>query len=139
MYSSNATSLLGLIRTNPALASVTGLALGGRGDDAGLVDVPVPFAWVTFIGDENTDPKKEGIVANPPTLLLKYAVIIGIPYTSEEDLLTVQYPLLRAVCLSINGQQSPTGSRWRYIGTRPPAINPDRQVFSQLYTTIASS
>ena len=139
MYASNVSNLLAILRQNTKLAAVTGLALGGRGDDAGLVDIPPPFAWVTFIGDENVDSKKEGIVANPPTLLLKYAVIVGVSYLSEADLLTNQYPLLREICLAINGQTAPSGSRWRYVGTRPPAINPDRLIFSQLYTTIASS
>ncbi len=138
MYAANAQSLLNLIRTIPALSAKTGLALGGRGGDAGLADVPVPYCWVLFAGDENLDSKKEGTVAMVPTLLLRYVVLVGVPYNSESDLLTTEYPLLKQVWQTINGQQTPSGSKWRYTGTRPPAINPDRLIFTQVFTTIAS-
>lgn len=138
MYGDNAQQLLAFIRTVPTFAANTGMALGGRGDDPGLTKLSPPYAWPVFVGDENRDPPKEGIVANPPTLLVKFAVVVGLPYNGELDLIQVQLPLLKALVQAINGQQTPTGSRWRYSGARPPVINPDRVVYTQLYTTIAS-
>jgi hypothetical protein len=63
-------------------------------------------------------------------------VVIYVPYVSQDDLLTVQFPLLESVIAAVrdNGSEATSGNRWRYIGQKLAMVYPDRLAYEQHYT-----
>lgn len=136
MIAENAANLVGLIRSVPSLANSAGFAAGGKAPDPALTKIPLPAAWVLYIGDKPNEPSTG---ANPAgqTLTANFVVMLYIPYVSETDLETNQYPLLEAVIQSIRGQQAPKGMKWHYEGQRLASVNPDRLSYEQRYSLTA--
>lgn len=132
-------SLLAYLRTVPTLNAVTGLTLGAKQADPGLTKIATPYAWPLYLKDENTDPRNEGRVAGDPTILLTFVVQIGIGNTTESDMTGNQFPILDLARKAINAKPGPIGATlWRYEKTMPPVANPDRYIYTQFYTIIAS-
>ncbi|MDE2455663.1 MAG: hypothetical protein KGL43_18910 [Burkholderiales bacterium] len=133
------TDLLAKIRTVGALATATALTIGGRSTDPGLVKVPLPAAWVTFARDMSDEPSydhgpRSGMVHQAPVVIGTFAITLFVPYTTDADMLAIEYPLLEAVVAAIHATDAPSGFRWRYAGQRLALIYPDRIVYEQRYT-----
>ncbi len=143
MIVENLQDLVSKVRSVEALSSSSGLALGGKGTDPGLVKIPLPAAWIMYAKDD-VDEEPFGHSSHPPgmvpsfeTLLITCSILIYVPYISEEDLLTTQFPLLESVPLAIRGTEAPSGHRWRYLGQKLALVYPDRLAYEQHYTLTA--
>jgi hypothetical protein len=144
MIADNAADLVTRVASVPALANSAGLALGGRGADPALTKIPLPAAWIMFGKDQvNEQPYGTsqsggfgGMVPQIENIQQVFSVVIYVPYTSQDDLLTVQYPLLEAVVAAVrgDGRAAPSGHRFRYIGQKLAMVYPDRLAYEQHYT-----
>lgn len=144
MIAENAADLVARVTSVPALANSAGLALGGRGADPALTKIPLPAAWIMF-GKDQVDESPYGssqsggrgsLIPNGENIQQVFSVVIYVPYLSQDDLLTVQFPLLESVVAAVrgNGQAAPSGNRWRYIGQKLAMVYPDRLAYEQHYT-----
>jgi hypothetical protein len=127
----------------PELANSSGLTLGGKGTDPGLKTVPLPAAWVMYATD-TVDEEPFGHSSHQPgmnpsgeVMLLAVHSLIYLPYATQEDMLTIQLPLLETVIRSIRGTEAPSGHRWRYLGQKLAVVLPDRIAYEQHYTLTA--
>lgn len=137
----NAADLVARVTSVPELTNSAGLAVGGRGNDPGLIKIPLPAAWVMFGKDMNEEDVPGSsphggfnMVGASTTVLATYSVLIYVPYLSQDDLLNVQFPLLLSVIRAIRGQEAPSGHRWRYTGQKLALVYPDRLAYEQHYT-----
>jgi hypothetical protein len=134
-----ATDLLTKVRSVDALALYTSLTLGGKKDDPGLLKCPLPAAWVKF-GKDGSDERdrnygpESGLVSEAQLMMAEWLVTVLVPYTTDDDLLLVQYPLLEAITTAVHAQDSPSGLRWRYAGQRIALVYTDRLAYEQRYT-----
>jgi hypothetical protein len=142
-----AADLLARVRTVPALAGAnTGLAIGGKALDPGLLKKAPPFAWVLYAGEAPYTSAAQGgagLIPNQEEMLTTWRVVVYVPYTTDDDLLNTQYPLLESVALAvkstittgpIGGTESPNGYRWRYVGQKLALVYADRLGYEQHYT-----
>ena len=143
MIAEDAADLVARIVTVPALAATTGITLGGKGADPGLINIPLPACWVTFSHhqvDENPyGPSSRGAPGSVPQVentLATFAAVIFVPYIDDNDMLTVQFPLLEAVIKAVkaNMGQAPSGNRWRFVGQKLSLVQPTRLGYEQHYT-----
>lgn len=143
MISENARDLVNRITTLPALEASTGLALGGKGTDPGMLKVPLPAAWVMFTTDDAAEAPfgnsgyQPGLVSESQVMSLTFHVLVYIPYISQEDLLNVQFPLLESIARTVHAKPAPSGHRWRYLGQKLALVYPDRIGYEQHYTLTA--
>lgn len=130
------------IQTLPALASSTGLTLGGKEPDPGMTKIPLPAAWVLIPAADNMNI---GDLENrPPSLAnvrLQQSIFLHLPYISQTDLLANQVPLLESVVATVQGTSVGTagGPRWNLHSFKMAAINTDRiivHLIFQLYTPL---
>ena len=138
MIAEHAADLLAKIRTVTALASATSMTIGGRSSDPGMVKIPLPACWLTFARDDNDVQSYErgepsGLVG-PCTVLGTYALTVMLPYVSEDDLLTVQFPTLEAIVNAVHGTAAPGGFQWRFLRQVISNVYPDRLAYEQRYT-----
>lgn len=146
MISECAADILAKVQAVAGIAAGSGaaLSLGGRSADPGLLKVPLPAAWVTLREDETaerdyTHGHESGVVIRAQPMMLTFAVTIWIPYSSDEDLLEVQFPLLEAVIGAVHASDcTVAGYRWRYIGQRIALVHNDRLAYEQRYTLNAT-
>ncbi|MGZ3325701.1 MAG: hypothetical protein ACXU85_00990 [Xanthobacteraceae bacterium] len=142
--SENAEDLVARVTSVPALATSAGLALGGRGADPALTKIPLPAAWIMF-GKDQVDESpygtsqsgmRGGLTPNGENVQQVFSVVIYVPYVSQDDLLTVQFPLLESVIAAVrgDGKPAPSGNRWRYTGQKLAMVYPDRLAYEQHYT-----
>jgi hypothetical protein len=146
MIAENARDLVERVNSVPGILSA-GLALGGRGSDPAMTKIPLPAAWIMFGKDRvNEEPygssqssRFGGMVPMGENVQQIYSVVIYIPYQSQDDLLTVQFPLLESVIEAVRGggKEAPSGHRWRYIGQKLAMVYPDRLAYEQSYTVDA--
>jgi hypothetical protein len=146
-----AADLVARIETVPSLANSTGISLGGRGADPGLVNIPLPACWVTFSHHQVDEspygpgsstmptPSSRGSGGSVPQIentLATFIAVLYVPYIDDNDLLTVEYPLLEAVIKAVkfNFGKAPNGDRWRFLGQILKVISPKRLVYEQHYT-----
>jgi len=120
------------LATVAALANSAGFGVGGRPADPALTKIPLPAAWVLLGGDDPTDTEG-GMVPAMQVLLVEYFVMLYVPYVSQDDLINVQFPLLRAARTAIHATDAPNGGRWLYQGQRLAGTNPDRLCYRQRY------
>lgn len=122
-------------------ATAPSLSTGGKSGDPGLVKIPIPAAWVNFAKDANDELPYEhsppsGVIG-PPQVMATFAATIFLPYTTDDDLLTVQFPRLKAIILAIHSTDvagSAGTLQWRYAGQRIALVYPDRLAYEQRYT-----
>ena len=114
------------LATVSALAASAGFAVGGRTSDPALTKIPLPAAWILMMKDEATEQDSLAVVSAQQVLKIEYGVMIYVPYTSQTDLISTQFPLLRAVRTAIHATSAPNGYRWKYKGQRLALINADR-------------
>lgn len=139
MIAECAADLLARVKSIAALADRTSLTIGGRSADPGLVKIPLPAAWVTFGKDISDEQSYEhgpasGLVLEAPLMLSTWPITIFIPYTTDDDLIGVQFPLLESVIAAVHAQEAPSGLRWRFAGQRIALVYPDRLAYEQRYT-----
>ena len=139
MIAALAADLLAKFRTVPALENSASLSIGGRSSDPGLVKVPLPVAWLTFSRDASDEQSYEhgpasGMIHAAPLMIATFSATIFVPYLSDDDLLSTQYPLLLAAVNAVHATESPSGMRWRYAGQRIALVYPDRLAYEQRYT-----
>jgi len=124
------------VGTATPLAQSVGLTVGGQGADPGMVQIPLPAAWVLPASGINQTP--ENLLTMPPRTQMQmstYVVMLHLPYASQSVLLTDYYPLLEAVQQAINGTTAPGGSRWWAKGYKLEAINKDRLIYEIQFIT----
>jgi hypothetical protein len=124
------------VGTATPLAQSVGLTVGGQGADPGMVQIPLPAAWILPASGVNQTP--ENLLTIPPRTQLQlstYVVMLHLPYTNQGGLLTNEYPLLEAVQQTINGTTAPGGSRWWCKGYKLEAINKDRLIYEVQFIT----
>ena len=120
----------------PALASSTGLTVGGHAPDPGMTKMPLPAAWVLF---SEADNQNTGQLLNlpprQPNVLMQVTVMLHIPYTSQSDLIAVQYPLLESVVAAVQGTSVGTSqsARLNLHSVKLSALNPDRKIFRIIF------
>lgn len=137
MIAENASDLLNKIATVSALATSHGLTVGGGKIDPSETKIPLPSAWVLFAAEKEQD-QELGMVLKTQTINGNYIVLIDVPFISQSDLISNQFPLLDAVRASIHGTNTPRGFRWKFDGQRLLLINPDRMRYEQTYSAIDS-
>jgi hypothetical protein len=133
------TDLLTKIRTIPDLSTRTGLTIGGKSQDPGMLKVPLPASWVSFKSDQVderdfTHGPASGYIVDVGVLMGTWAAMIFVPYNDDADMLSVQLPLLEAVAGAVHGTEAPSGFRWRYIGQRIALVYPDRLAYELKFT-----
>ena len=131
------------IQAIPALASSTGLTVGGREPDPGLTQIPLPAAWILL---SQFDNENLGTLLNrPPTVAnvrALYGVMLYVPYKSQSDLIDNQLPLLEQVIAAIQGTPiANTGAsqRWSLQSGKLVLLNTDRlgyHLVFELYTPL---
>jgi hypothetical protein len=144
MITENLTHLVSLVTSVPSLSASAGLAVGGKGSDPGMIKIPLPAAWVMYTKDDVDEPPygktnsdQPGIVGAVQAVLATCSVLIYLPYSTQDDLLTVQFPLLESVIKAVHGKEAPSYHRWRYIGQKLALVYPDRIAYEQHYTLSA--
>ncbi len=121
-----ASDLYTKVQVIPAIASATGLAVGGKTPDPGLSKMPLPAAWILFESATSTvDPSTPLPSTNLPALL-SYAVMLYVPYIGQQDLIANQLPLVELVAKTVHGTTAPTGQRWRFSTSKLVLVNADR-------------
>lgn len=110
----------------PALATGVGLVIGGQEPDPGMTKVALPAAWVVHDGAVNTQ-----LITNPfpptiPTVHMGYDVLLLVAYTSQQDLINNQLPLVEAVITAIHGTVGPSGQRWYWKAHKLQRLNASR-------------
>jgi hypothetical protein len=138
MLAELAADLLEKVRSVEALTDSTALTIGGKAKDPDLTKIPLPAAWVVLRKEgkdvspyDHTDTS--GVVIDE-TIVGVWTVTVMVPYLSDEDLLTTQYPLLEAVRKAIHAQEGPTGSmNWAYMNQRIALVYTDRLAYEQTY------
>ena len=117
------------IQAIPAIASATGLAVGGKTPDPGLTKMPLPAAWILFDGATSTlDPNSRLPSTNLPAVL-SYAAMLYVPYIGQQDLIANQLPLVELVAKTVHGTDAPTGQRWRFSTAKLVLVNADRMCY----------
>jgi hypothetical protein len=127
------------VKTVPALTNSAALTLGGKGNDPGLLKVPLPAAWISFRSDQvdeqdYTHGPHSGLIGPSQTQMGTWTVVVFIPYQTDDDLIGTQFPLLEAVVSAVHGTEAPSGYRWRFIGQRIALVYPDRLAYEQRFT-----
>jgi hypothetical protein len=139
MIAEAAQDILDKIRTVTALTDATGIALGGKGTDPGQQKLPLPSCWLMYGKDDPDELPFEngrgpGIVPAQQVITITMVAMIYIQYTTQADMLAVQYPLLRSVIAAVHGQAAVNRNRWRYVGQKLAFVYPDRIAYEQHYT-----
>jgi hypothetical protein len=144
MISENAADLVARVSSVAGFEGRAGLAIGGRGADPAMTKIPLPAAWIMF-GKDQVDESpygssqsggRGGLIPNGENVQQVFSVVIYVPYLSQDDLISTQFPLLEAVIAAVrdNGREAPSGNRWRYIGQKLAMVYPDRLAYEQHYT-----
>ena len=126
MIAESINDLYGRLSAIPALASSIGLLVGGKAPDPGLAKMPLPAAWVLSDAASNTEDNRQSQVPLNVTSKLTYLVMLYVPYTSQQDLIANQFPLLELVINTVHGQTAPSGQRWYWKDYKLVLVNPDR-------------
>lgn len=140
MIAELAADLLAKVQAVPALTTRTGLTLGGRAQDPGLLKVSTPAAWIVMKGDQVDDDSNSthgpasGFVPKTQTMLGVWSVTLFIGYVDDADMITNQYPLLEATAEAVHATETPSGMRWRYIGQKVVTVYPDRLAYELRFT-----
>ncbi len=149
MIAECAADLLARAQSVPELTSRCGLSLGGHSIDPTLLKIPLPAAWVIYGGDQpdeapfgSSGQGGGGMVPQQQVMLSLWRVVVYLPYTTDEDLINVQYPLIESVLMAVrntitsddNGTAAPSGHRWRYAGQKLVLVYNDRLAYEQHYT-----
>jgi hypothetical protein len=130
-----ANNLIQLIKTNTQYTNV-GYAMGARAGDPMNNKVPLPYAWVIFMGDqvETLAVLKQPCVITPR---LRFVVRIGMRWanqtTTGNDIMN-DTVLLENTITSIQGQAY-GNSQWRYEGQTLTELD-DRQIWDQSYSIV---
>lgn len=111
-----------------------GLALGASKYDPNMEKIQVPNVWVVFINDVNNQPT----IKCTPTIELNFIVKIQLSYTTEQDLIVSQLPILEKTIKAVHGQPSPNGFYWIYRGSQLDTIQAGKAVFDQQYSLTVS-
>jgi hypothetical protein len=138
MLAELASDLLAKVSAVPALEFKTSLTIGGKSADPDLTKIPLPAAWIVMRKEgkdvaphERTD--RSGVV-DEYTLAGIWTVTVMVPYTTSEDLIDVQYPLIESVRKAIHKTEGPVGSMgWAYMGQRIALVYTDRLAYEQSY------
>ena len=99
MIAALAQDLLTRVASLAALTNRTGLAIGGRMNDPGLLKIPLPAAWIvlkTDTVDESSFQRgpASGLIPPSQEMMATFAITLFVPYIDDTDLLTTQFPLL---------------------------------------------
>jgi hypothetical protein len=140
MLAELASDLLDKVRTVPALEAKTSLTIGGKSADPDLTKIPLPAAWVVMRKEgKDTSPydrtEMSGVV-DEYTLAGTWTVTVMVPYTSDDDLIDTQYPLLESVRKAVHASGGPTGATdggWAFMSQRLAQVYADRIAFEQVY------
>lgn len=136
MIKEAALNLINLIKLQPQYGNRVGYAIGARASDPMNNKLPLPFAWVLFMGDgvEKLEPYKQPCVILPR---LRFVVRIGMRWAngsiSGNDILN-DTVLLEDTITSIQGQAY-GNSQWRYEGQTLTELD-DRQIWDQSYSIV---
>lgn len=122
-----------LVRAIPALASSTGLVVGGKEPDPGMVKIPLPAAWILPFRGENRQDKNDPLP--PSTAMVEHMVMVVllVPYATQPELIASYYPLVDAVIAAVHGQQLAGGQRAFWRDYELKLVNPDRLGFHILF------
>jgi hypothetical protein len=142
MLAELAADLLEKVRSVEALADSTALTIGGKAKDPDLTKIPLPAAWVVMRkeGKDVTPYERTDMSGVVDEYMLGgiWTVTVMVPYLSDEDLLTTQYPLLESVRKAVHKEpvaiEAADGSmRWAYMGMRIALVYTDRLAYEQTY------
>ena len=102
MITALAQDLLTRVESLAALTNRTGLSIGGRTNDPGLLKIPLPAAWIVLKNDTVDESSfqrgpESGLVPPSQEMMATFAITLFVPYINDADLLTTQYPLLESV------------------------------------------
>ncbi len=112
-----------------ALNLSAGLTVGGQVPDPGMTKIPLPGAWILLENGETTLDPSSRVVSLNLTGRLTYVVLLAVPYTSQTDLLDVQFPLVEEVIDAVHGKAAPSGMRWLWNKLKLLVVNGDRLVY----------
>lgn len=126
MIAKCAKDLYDKVQAISALASASGLAVGGKEADPGMTKIPLPAAWILAHSGVTTLPPTDGQVKQKTTAQLVYVVMLYVAYISQSDLITNQLPLLQTVISTVHGTDAPSGERWAFKDYQLTLVNTDR-------------
>ena len=139
MIAECAADILAKVRTVPGLEENAKLTIGAKSGDPGLVKIPLPAAWIVFGKEINDDQSythgpAHGVISAQPMLAL-FAVTLFMPYTTDEEMLATQYPMLDAVVAAVHGTGTDDGAFfWRFAGQSAVFRYADKLAYEQHYT-----
>lgn len=133
-------NLLAKVQAIPSLENAK-LTLGGKAIDPALAKVPLPACWVLLESDHKDEAPLEHIpnagVINAQPMQIVWSVIVFVPYTTDDDMLNVQLPLLRSVGKTIHGTEADETSdglvRWMHLGMKKALVYPDRIAYQHFF------
>ncbi len=137
MIAECAQDLLTKVQSIPALASSTGLAIGGVLPDPGATKIALPAAWILHKRAKNTRDGAANI-ALPSTVaqaLLTYVVALYVPTSNQ---IATQLPLMQSVLKAIHGTTGPSGQRWYWESHDLASFNVDRMIFPMFFSINAA-
>jgi hypothetical protein len=138
MLAELASDLLAKVQGIEALADRTSLTVGGKSQDPDLLKIPLPAAWAVMRKEakdvspyDHTDTS--GMV-DEYTLAGIWTVTVILPYTTDENMISEQYPLLESVRKALHKTETADGAmRWAYMGMVLRMVYTDRLAYEQTY------
>lgn len=136
------TALLAAITSVPELAGKTGMSVGGVYPDPTAVEVPLPAAHPIYGGKVPVDKVQGGVAPRGVTTKNIFIVMLYLDNTlGQNNVVTVQLPILEKVLVAVRGLASPVGSvagfRFAFDGERLHSITPKKITYEQRYSLIS--
>jgi hypothetical protein len=135
VIASAASDLAERLSAVPALSGRVGMSLGGRGSDPAMTKVPLPAAWLVLAKHTPVDPDTHPVhTPKSQMVAVGFTVLLFFPYAAQEELVSTWYPLLEDIIRAVRGEQTPSGTTWRYGGSSLKVVAPDRLGYEVAFT-----
>jgi len=130
-------TLYSLISGVTELATSTGTSVGGQLPDPTVVEGPVPAAWIVYAGRAPIETSRNGVVAQSTPCKNLFVVMVYLDNSQGQDnLLSVQIPILEKVVKAVAGKEVPNEASYRFSfeGERLASINPKRLSYEMRFS-----
>lgn len=126
--------LISLLNTVPEFEGRVGPAISSLSDPS-VRDIPVPCAWVLYVGAGNETQGNVGYAdANH-----EFSVSVVLSYESADILLNNSYKTLDSAVAAVSGKDSlEFAQKWRFAGQQLVDISANRMTYEIRFQTVST-